>query len=71
VLRTVIWTICATYYDLDYLCYELLMLWTMCDIIWLCDMLFGDIYADIILDVIIMIVVITKTRETLMNFFHE
>jgi hypothetical protein len=53
-------TICAMYNDLDYLCYELLMIWTMCDILWLCDVLFGDIYADIILDVIIIIVVITK-----------
>lgn len=70
-LRTMIWTICATYYDLDYLNYELLMLWTMCDNLWLCDMLFGDIYADIILDVIIIIVLVTKTRKTLAKFFRD
>jgi hypothetical protein len=40
-------------------------------ILWLCDVLFGDIYAYIILDLLIIIVNVTKTTETLANCFHD
>jgi hypothetical protein len=69
VIRTVISTICATYYDLDYLLYRLLMIWTMCDTLWLCDVVFGYIYADIILDVLIATVDVKKQGKLSQNFF--
>jgi hypothetical protein len=71
----VIWTMCYArrfglfcVSDCD-LCYVLdfvlCVIWTMYDIVWLFDV----IYVDIMFDVIIIIVVVNKTRATLVNFF--
>jgi hypothetical protein len=73
----VIWTMCyarrfGLFFVLDYdLCYVLdfvlCVIWTTYDIVWLFDV----IYVDIIFDVIIIIVVVNKTRATLVNFFRD
>jgi hypothetical protein len=48
-----------------------MMKWTICGIVWFSDVLFGDIYAYIILNLLIIIIDVTKTRKTLAKFLSD
>jgi hypothetical protein len=64
--------LCTLVEDMNYWWYALWMMkWTICGIVWFCDVLFGDIYAYIILDLLIIVIDVTKTSKTLAKILSD